>query len=350
MAPYVRALCQEIGATGDKYPDHVVETVFLGGGTPSMLEPRSIEEILDQITRSFGIGDGAEISMEANPDTVDSAKLAGFRKAGINRISLGAQSLDPAELRSLGRGHGPADAARSVQDARAVGFDNLSLDLIYGTVGQTLESWGATLDGVLELEPDHISLYSLIIEPGTQYNRRRSQGKLPLPEDDLVADMYDLACRRLGEEGYGHYEVANWAKPGFQARHNLAYWRDEEFFAVGVGAYDYIRPYRSVRVRNTKRYIEAMEAGGDGIAKRDLVEGPDERFETAVLRLRLLQEGLSREVFVGRFGETLEQCYGPVLEELVEIGLIQDDGEVIRLVETKVPLANEAWERFLPPM
>jgi oxygen-independent coproporphyrinogen-3 oxidase len=349
VEPYVSALRQEIRATVEAHPGHSLDTVFFGGGTPSMLSPDSIKEILAEVECGFGIAAGAEISLEANPDAVDAAKLEGLRSAGVNRISLGVQSMDSDELKALGRGHSPEDVTSTMHAVRKTGFENLSLDLIYGTPGQTLLSWEHTLTGVLAEEPDHVSCYSLIVEPGTRFSRLRSDGRLPLPEDDTVADMYDMACSRLREAGFVHYEVANWARPGREARHNLAYWHDEEFFAAGVGAYDYLRPYRSVRVRGTKKYIEAIQAGGNAIAQRDLVAPADEKFETAVMRLRLLREGLDRKVYRKRFGEELDASYAEALRELNEMGFLDEDSRAIRLRESMVPLANEAWEKFLPP-
>ncbi|HEV3308986.1 MAG TPA: radical SAM family heme chaperone HemW [Chloroflexota bacterium] len=347
VEPYVQATCAEIERQSAPFPGHALDTVYFGGGTPSMLTARQIGAILTAVQRGFGIRDGAEISIEANPDSVDAARLAGYRAAGINRLSIGVQSMDGEELEHLGRGHVPEDVRMVTRLGRSAGFDNISLDLIYGTPRQTMKSWAETLATALTLEPDHLSLYSLIVEPGTRFNRMQAKGTLKLPEDDLVADMYTFACDRL-RDGFEHYEVANWARDGRRSAHNINYWLNEQFFAVGVGAYDYLRPYRAVRVRSTKRYIEAMRLGHDGIAHRDLVDSELERFETAIMRLRLLNEGLDRGVFRERFGESLDARYSAVLGELVSLGFIDDDGETIRLRESMVPLANEAWERFLP--
>lgn len=347
MEPYVDALCSEVDLIAAR-AELELQTVYFGGGTPSMLSPLQVEAILQRVDQGAGIASGAEISLEANPDAVDIAKLRGFRAAGVNRLSFGVQSLQSRELRRLGRSHGVEDAAHSLGLARQAGFLNLSLDLIYGTPEQTRRSWRSTLQSAISLEPDHLSAYSLIVEPGTRFHRLDALGRLDLPEDDAVADMYHQACRLLADAGYIHYEVANWARPGYGSRHNLAYWHDEQFFAAGVGAYDYLRPYRSLRIRGAKKYIEAQTRGHDVISSRDQVTPMDERFETAIMRLRLLQEGLSRDLFLERFGETIESRYGDVLTELSALGFTEDDGRRIRLREDKIPLANEAWQRFLP--
>jgi len=349
VQPYVDALCLELDRMARDYAGYRLETVFLGGGTPGMLLPAQVEQILVAVERSFGIEKGAEISIETNPDTIDPERMAGFKTAGINRISIGVQSLDRDELKLLGRGHSPDAVADSVGAARAAGFENLSLDLIYGVQLQTMTSWLATLRGAIALEPDHFSLYSLIVEPKTPYFRLNATGQLQLPEDDLVADMYLAACDVLAQADFVHYEVANWARPGFESRHNRTYWRNEQFLAAGVGAYDYLRPYRSVRVRSSKRYIDRMTAGQSVIAQRDLATPEIERFETAVMGLRLLGEGLVRERFNRRFAEGLDAVYGPTIRDLEDVGFLWDDGQTVRLLEDKVPLANEAWERFLPP-
>ncbi len=347
IEPYVSALRLEIEHIAPANPAPL-DTIYFGGGTPSMLLPEQVEDILRTVEQSFGIASGAEISIEANPGTIDEAKLVGFLEAGINRISIGVQSMRAQELEALGRGHSTTQSIEAVEDARAAGFTNLNLDLIYGSTGQTLESWQSTIETVLDLKPDHLSLYSLIVEPKTRFWRAEQAGELSLPADDDVVDMYHLACRSLSAAGFEHYEVANWAMPGLQARHNRAYWLDEEFYAAGVGAYDYLRPYRSFHVRSTKRYIDHINRGLSAIAGRDKVGEEDEQFETAVMRLRLLHEGLDAQIFESRFGRSIDEIYGPVIEEIESLGFVERRDGVIRLREEMVPLANEAWRRFLP--
>jgi oxygen-independent coproporphyrinogen-3 oxidase len=348
VQPYVDAVCREIRQQTMSFGRAELTSIYVGGGTPSMLSAGQVAQILDTAAWAFGLRPGPEITLEANPDTLDGAKLQGFRAAGVTRISLGVQSFDHAELSVLGRGHSPRTVVEVARQARSAGFDNLGLDLIYGVPGQTARSWKETLGRAMDVGAEHLSMYSLIVEPGTEYARRHKKGSLPLPEDDLIADMYHLACEVMREHGYCHYEVANWARPGRECRHNLGYWRNEQFFAAGVGAHDYFRPYRSVRIRGVRPYVEAAARGGEVIERREHVGPALERFETVVMGLRLLREGLSRDAYRRRFEERLDSRYGAQIGELVALGLLEDDGESIRLPESMVPLANEAWERFLP--
>jgi oxygen-independent coproporphyrinogen III oxidase len=348
VQPYIDAVCREIDQLEHWAGVRELRTVFLGGGTPGMLSPAQIHQILASADRSLGIVDGGEISLEANPDAVDGAKLAGFRAAGVNRLSFGVQSFDRDELKVLGRGHSPEQVSEVMALARGAGFDNISLDLIYGSPGQTRDSWRRTLDSAMNLQPDHVSMYSLIVEPGTAFGRLKKLGRLRVPDDDKVADMYDMGCEVMRDHRFVHYEVANWSHPGRDCRHNLAYWHNEQFFAVGVGAHDYLVPYRSARLRTVRHYIEAVRRGDSVIERREHVGPEDERFETAIMGLRLLQEGLSRRAYRARFAEDFDHRYGSVVRELVDLGFVDDDGDAVRLRESMVVLANEAWERFLP--
>ncbi len=348
IAPYVDSVCEEISRSGGSVAAARLKTVYFGGGTPGMLAPHQIQQILATAGSTFGIEESAEIDLETNPDTVSYDSLAGFRTVGVNRLSLGVQSMDEAELARLGRGHSPETVVASMKIARKAGFDNVSLDLIYGTPGQSMASWLETLASVLALEPDHLSLYALIVEPGTTFNLMQRRGRLFLPEDDLVAEMYFEARRLLTAAGFVHYEVANWARPGLESRHNLTYWRNRQFLAAGVGAFDYLRPYRSVRIRGVKPYIDALRSGASVIREHEESSPEIERFETAVMGLRLLNEGLNRQAFDRRFPEGLDAAYGRVIIDLTAHGFLVDDGQRVRLPEDKVPVANEIWERFLP--
>lgn len=348
IEPYVVALCLEIERIARAAGSGPLDTVYLGGGTPSLLSPAQLDRIIQSVDKSFGIADGAELSMEANPGTVDAAKLHGFRAAGLNRLSFGCQSMDDAELRRLGRKHSVAEVHDAFNAARSAGFDNVNLDFMYGTPGQTLASWQRTLDAALTLAPEHLSLYPLTVEPNTEFDRLYQSGALILPTDDDTVAMYNVACEMLRSTGYEHYEVANWSRTGRQCRHNLAYWRNEEFYAAGVGAHGYLRPERFAHVRGTKRYIEAIMNGDDAIATREYTGPLDERFETVVMPLRLLIEGFDTRDYRRRFDESFESRYGHVLSDLRQLGFVACDGPVIRLREDMVPVANEAWVRFLP--
>jgi oxygen-independent coproporphyrinogen-3 oxidase len=231
--------------------------------------------------------------------------------------------------------------------ARRAGFSNVNLDLMYGLPGQTAASWERTVQALLDIAPDHVSLYPLAIEPKTVFARRWREHALQLPPDEAVAEMYHLACRVLTGAGYAHYEVSNWARPGYECRHNLACWRNQEYYGLGVGAHAYLRPYRTENLRQTRRYIEAIEQGETPVSHRELVGGRDELAETVMLGLRLLREGVNTGDVKSRFGEEAGRRLRATAHELQSRGLVQIDQDRVRLSEAAVPVANEIWQHFL---
>lgn len=320
-----------------------LDTVYLGGGTPSMVSPELVGAFLNTARREIGVEPGAELTIEAHPNTVSLHSLRGYRAAGVNRISIGVESMDPAVLERLGRSHSPEHVAQVVQWARAAGFGNLSLDLMYGLPGQDSRSWLRTLHAILRLGPDHISLYPLSIEGGTVFARREAH--LGLPGDEAVVDMYHLACRALGTAGYDHYEVANWALPGRRSRHNVAYWRGRPCAAVGVGAHGYLHSRRYVNVRSVKRYIEAVIDGRPPVASSEPIDSATELDEYLMLRLRLLTDGVEVEELRELYGDTVVTRVLGIAETLsprTRVG-----GGRIVLTENAVPLANDVWSQFL---
>lgn len=347
VEPYLRALAVEAERASLGRPRVPLETVYLGGGTPSMLTPGQLDQLLTQIARIFGIAPDAEITLEAHPGTVDPAKLAGFRAAGATRISFGGESLRPDELLSLGRTHARSRVLDAVAEARAEGFDAINVDLMYGVPGQTLESWDATLTDVLGTAPDHLSLYPLSIEPRTVFARLRNRNQLELPADETVVDMYSLACGRLGDAGYRHYEIANWALTGHQSRHNLAYWRNLDFHAIGVGAHGYLRPSRFENLTQTSRYIETVLAGRSPRRVEYHTDATLEASDTIMLGLRLLLEGLDTREINRRYGINLLDRFASDIETLTNANLMRLNGDRLYLSETAVPVANEIWARFI---
>ncbi len=264
QAPYVAALIEEIRRVGAAAPARpAVPTVFFGGGTPSLLAPEEVAAILGAAREAFDLSPEAEITLEANPETVDVDRLAGFRAAGVNRISYGVQSADAEELALLGREHDFATAIRAVEAAREAGFDNLNLDLIYGLPGQSVGDWQRTLDAVLASAATmpvvtHISLYCLTIEPGTPMQRWLHNGTIMAPDPDTAADQYEAACRAMAGAGFDHYEISNWARPGRECRHNLVYWRNEPYLGLGAGAHGLAGGYRYQVVRLPRAYIKRI--------------------------------------------------------------------------------------------
>ena len=260
---YVAALAREIRLVGESGRAAggrpvSVHTIFFGGGTPSLLTPEQTAVLLSAARDSFALAPDAEITMEANPGTVDEAWLAAVRALGVNRLSFGVQSALPHELTLLGREHDFAAAVSALAAARAAGFDNLNLDLIYGLPGQSVADWRRTLDAALPLGVEHISLYCLTIEPGTPMQRWLHNGTIMAPDPDTAADQYEAACHALAAAGYGHYEISNWARPGRECRHNVVYWRNEPYLGLGAGAHGMAGGYRYQVVRQPRTYIKRI--------------------------------------------------------------------------------------------
>lgn len=259
-------------------------SVFFGGGTPSLLEPELLVRVLDAIPRASG----AEVTVECNPDSVDAAKFMAYRRAGVDRLSFGVQSSRAHVLAALGRTHDRANVTRAIDLARGVGFERVSVDLIYGTPGETLDDWRTTLDDVLALEPDHVSAYALTVEPATPLGKRVAAGLAPAPDDDDQADKYAIADERLAAAGFDWYEISNWARPGQECRHNLVYWTGDDYLAIGCAAHGYTHGRRWWTVRTPERYIEQVVADGNTEAGSEtLADGAraEEAFSLAI-RLR----------------------------------------------------------------
>jgi oxygen-independent coproporphyrinogen-3 oxidase len=287
---YVRAALAELALArrvlGDAAP--AVETVFFGGGTPTLLAPAQLAAILDAIDATFGLAPGAEITTEANPESVDPASLAALRAAGFTRVSLGMQSAVPHVLATLDRVHTPGRAAEAAREARSAGFAHVSLDLIYGTPGESDDDWRASLDAALAAEPDHLSAYALIVEPGTRLAAQIRRGALPEPDDDVLADRYELADGVLRGAGYDWYEVSNWARsPADACRHNLGYWRGGDWWGIGPGAHSHAGGVRWWNVLHPTTYAARLADGASPAAGRELLDAQTRHLERVMLELRL---------------------------------------------------------------
>ncbi len=273
-----------------------VDTVFFGGGTPTLLPARELAVILGAIDDAFGLARGAEVTTEANPESVDPASLAALREAGFTRVSLGMQSAVPHVLATLDRTHTPGRAAQAAAEARAAGFEHVSLDLIYGTPGESDDDWRASLDAALAAEPDHVSAYALIVEPGTRLAAQVRRGALPAPDDDVLADRYELADAALGAAGLQWYEISNWAAgPEAACRHNLGYWRGGDWWGIGPGAHSHVGGVRWWNVLHPSAYADRLAAGASPAAGRELLDDASRRLERVMLELRLA-DGLPLDV------------------------------------------------------
>lgn len=300
-----------------------VSTVFVGGGTPTLLPPADLGRVLAEVDRRFGLATDAEITTESNPDTVDARTLAELRAGGFTRISFGMQSADAGVLRILDREHTAGRAQAAVAEARAAGFESVSLDLIYGTPGETCESWRRTLDSALEAEPDHLSAYALIVEQGTRLAARVRRGDLPAPDDDDLADKYLLTDEVLGDAGFGWYEVSNWARtPADRCRHNLAYWRGGTWWGVGPGAHSHVGGVRFWNVKHPAAWAGRLAARTSPAYAREVLDAPTRRIERIMLELRLV-DGLPLTVLTDAERQRLAS---PIAEGLAEL---QDDRAVL---------------------
>ena len=335
---YVEALIREVETVANSAPQRLpVHTIFFGGGTPSLLSPKQFEQILRTITDLFDLFD-PETSLEANPGTVSLDSLQGLRRVGFNRISFGVQSFHADELHQLERIHDPFDVLNAVRWARKAGFDNLNLDLIYGLPEQTLPRWQESLRRAVDLDPEHLSLYALTVEPGTPFGRWAARGLMPLPDPDLAADMYEAASDFLEGQGYGQYEISNWSKPGFRCRHNLQYWRNQPYLGFGAGAHGCANRLRISNVLRIKTYIEHFHP--DHLISDHIIPSTVfplspatvnkirltpyvEMQETLMLGLRLTEEGVSADEFRQRYGRDLQEIFGKEIERLVNLGLLE---------------------------
>lgn len=349
-AAYVDALLEEIRGF-DEPEDYEVVTVFFGGGTPSILPGQAIFRIMEALREKFSFRKGAEITLEANPGTVDKEKLSFYKKAGINRLSFGLQSADAEELKKLGRIHTWEKFLESFQLAREAGFSNINVDLMSALPGQTKESWEKTLRQVLVLQPEHISAYSLIIEEGTPFYQlyekdveRRDAGEEPelIPSEEEERAMYEATGRILKEQGYLHYEISNYAKPGCECRHNLGYWQRRDYLGFGLGASTLLNPVRYKNTEDLEAYL-----GGDFSKKEFFVLTKDNQIEeTMFLGLRVL-EGVSKEQFREQFSCELRVVYRKELEKLEKEGLLEEEGDFVRLTSRGIDLSNPVLAEFL---
>ncbi len=350
--PYVRALLTEIELAGkmvqiaDNTPRRS-RTIFFGGGTPSMLSVSQISRLLDACFKAFVVDKDAEITLEANPGTLSQEQLEGLRIAGINRLSMGAQSFDAELLNTLGRIHSPAEITQAVHYARAAGFTSINLDFMFGLPGQTMQHWRDTLERALELHPDHFSLYSLIIEEGTPFHTWAAEGRITPGDEDLCADMYEYADELLQQAGYINYEISNWALPGQHSRHNLTYWQNLPYIGMGAGAYSSFGNRRFSDERDPLAYIKQLKTGRIPEAESEVIEHEQAMAETAFLALRTAI-GLHLPTFEQRFAQSFAQFVGNRLRVVEEAGLLEQEDGWLRLSQRGRLLGNEVFLRLLP--
>ena len=286
---YIAAALDEVALARRVLGPRTVSSVFVGGGTPTLLASDTLATVLGAIRDTFGLAEDAEVTTEANPESVTPESLAALREGGFTRMSFGMQSAVPHVLRTLDRVHTPGRAAQAVAEARAAGFDDVSLDLIYGTPGESIADWRTSLDAALAAGPDHISAYALIVEDGTPLARRIRRGELPAPDDDDLADKYLLADELLEGAGYGWYELSNWARPGHPCRHNVAYWLSADWWGIGAGAHSHVGGVRWWNVKHPAAYAERLGTGGSPGQAREVLTADQRRVEQVLLEIRLAE-------------------------------------------------------------
>lgn len=343
---YLDALEREMEATVREKPPGIVRTVFVGGGTPTVLTPPQMERFLRSVRAYFpNVAPDYEFTMEANPGTTDREKLEAMRAGGVNRLSFGVQSFDEGLLHAIGRIHSVDDVYRSLENARSAGFDNVSIDLIFGLPNQTVEQMKETLDRALELKLPHHSIYSLKVEENTLFHTLYERGELPLPKEEDELEMFAAIMERLRGAGYEQYEISNFAKPGYESKHNTVYWRNESYYGLGAGAHGYVGGRRHVNIKGVQPYIDATRE------RRPLLDSFEVSEEEAMedfmmVGLRLLR-GVARTDFRAQFGKELDDVFGTVAERLAAQGLLEPTADGYRLTERGIPLGNEVFGAFL---
>lgn len=353
---YTNSLLAELDfyANQSTWAGRSVQSIFFGGGTPSLLSSRTIAKIINAIAQSFPVEDSVEISIEANPGNIDADYMLALLRAGVNRLSLGAQSLNPESLHKLGRLHTPEDVNIAVQSAHSAGFRNVNLDLLYGSPDQSLEMLKADLRGYIALKPEHISAYGLTVEKGTPFFFKQQRGQLPLPDEDSLLEMMEEVSNFLSWCGFEHYEISNFCMPGKGARHNIAYWTGADYLGLGAGAHSFTAQYGDQQRLSATRwsnyalpnkYMGSATAFGKAQSWQEVLSPQELWFEFFFLGLRMLR-GVNLPEFERLFGIDSNLIYGPVIQILCDEGLLLCEDGNLRLSKKGIPLADSVIENF----
>ena len=317
-----------------------LQTIFIGGGTPSILSANALAQLFTDIQQHFQITPDAEITVECNPGTVDDEKLRVMKANGVNRLSFGLQAMQDEILKQLGRIHTVTEFLESYHLARENGFENINIDLIFALPDQTMKAWHHTLNEVISLDPDHISAYNLVMEETTPFYEAWQAGELLLPTEDTEADMFQYTIETLTTHGYTHYEICNFAKPDHYAKHNLVYWNNQPCIGLGAGASGYVNGVRYTNIRGIAPYINKLSKRNKPIADTEHLTGNAEKAETLMLALRK-REGISLEDYQNRFGEEIEATFADILKKWIDLQLLERTATHLRLTHRGRFLANE---------
>ena len=359
---YVKAINSEINYWGNSINNLSISTIFFGGGTPSYLPEGHLESILNQVYKFFQIESTPEITIECNPNDINTEKLSYLRKIGVNRLSFGIQSLDNNLLTILGRRHSSEEALIAFSKARESGFNNISLDFMYGLPSQTMSQWEDTLNQAIEINPDHLSLYCLTLEPGTPMENSVNSGHTPLPDQDLAADMYLMATKILANTIYDQYEISNWSKPGLNSIHNLTYWKNQQYIGMGPGGHSHIHNRRFNNIKSPRQYIKRLSSidpdnhhqeclSSQTIHNMPTVENIEHiesklaMAETLMLGLRL-SEGISEESFNQRFEVSVHDAFKDPIAEAIGLDLMTNQDGILKLTDKGNLFSNEVFVKF----
>ncbi len=342
---FLIALRREAASYQTEFNNRVFHNVYIGGGTPTVLSERQLTEVLCVITGYFQVSEDAEITVEANPNTITKENLAVMQEGGVNRLSIGVQSFSDEVLRALGRLHTAAQAEDAFHLARGAGFQNVGMDLMYGIPEQTMTQWEDTLDAAIGFRPEHLSIYSLSLDEGSLFKQRAEAGALMSPDDDMAADMYEYAAAMLDRAGYRRYEISNFAMPGFECRHNMNYWERGEYLGLGPGAWSFIQGRRYHNIADTGEYARSLAEGISVVV--DLEQpGPEQASrETVLLSLRTVK-GMDLRRYRKEYGPRLSQQLEANMAPLVAAGLLEEKGGRVILTDRGILLSNEALARL----
>ena len=340
----------------DSYLEHLIEeynaydikklrTLYIGGGTPTALSARQLAFLLEKLTDKLDLSYLEELTIEANPGDLDQEKIAVLKDSPVNRVSLGVQTFNDRMLKQIGRSHSEKDIYENIANLKKAGFDNISIDLIYALPKQTMEDVKINVAKAIALDIPHMSLYSLILENHTVFMNRMRRGKLPLPKEDLEAEMFEYIIAELGKAGFEHYEISNFSKPGFESRHNLMYWDNAEYYGIGAGASGYVDGVRYKNHGPIRHYLEAVKAG-DARVQEEVLTLKEQMEEEMFLGLRK-KSGVSKKRFEEKFGISFEEQYGAVVSELTEQGLLVPDRDIVRMTKQGLFLGDTVAEKFI---
>lgn len=350
VGEYLRAMEQEMKNTIDAFPTDNLKTIFVGGGTPTVLEMPQLDYFLNCIHKVFPFeSKHVEFTFEANPNELTKEKLRLLKEAGVNRISFGVQTFDDSLLQKIGRTHRKSDVLETVEMAKEVGFSNISIDLMYGLPGQMLEQLQRTLEIAFSLDVQHFSAYSLIIEPKTVFYNLARKNQLQLPAQEEEAEMYGFIMEKMKLHGYEQYEISNYAKPGFSSQHNLTYWNNEEYYGIGAGAHSYVEGQRKVNAGPLKKYIQLIEQTGFPYKEIHTVTSEEKMEEEMFLGLRKTA-GVNKSDFYKKYHRSIDDVFGKEIRRLKDRGLVEETTSHLRLTHTGKFLGNEVFQAFLGVM